>query len=181
MRIIAGKYKGLRLHAPRDSSVRPVMDGVKEYIFNVIQAFVPGARVCDIFAGTGGIGLEALSRGAAAVVLVERSRAAAAVIERNLDVLHRPAEVTVALRDAREYVQSCGDSFDIVFCDPPYDYPHGAEVASTAVGRGLVRPGGLFVMEHVDCSAELAAIPGVEVFRERKFGRTVITMLRVQS
>lgn len=121
MRIVAGAARGRRLTVPKGSEVRPTADRVKEALFSSLQPILPGARVLDLFAGSGALGLEALSRGADRVTFVERAPAAIGAIERNIAIVDLPgteivrAEVTAALRAAL-----AGAPFDLVLIDPPY-------------------------------------------------------------
>ena len=126
MRVIAGRFGGRRLSAPKGRDVRPTADRVREALFASLDAggALAGARVLDLFAGTGALGLEALSRGAERAVFVEQDRGAASALQANLDTLGlaaeeaqvRRADVAAALRDAREG----GETYDLILCDPPY-------------------------------------------------------------
>lgn len=128
MRIIAGKWRGARLLAPPDSQTRPILDRVKEAVFNILGAKlaapgqIPPCRVLDLFAGTGSLGLEALSRGAAFCTFVESHRAAAEKLSQNLDALHagEQAEVRVANALTMSFKNLSTSPYDLVFVDPPY-------------------------------------------------------------
>lgn len=119
MRVVAGTYGGRRLRAPRGTRTRPTADRVREALFSMLGD-VGGARVLDLYAGSGALGIEALSRGAASAVFVDRDPAAVAAIRRNLDELG-VAEAEVRRRDALAFLAGREASFDLVFCDPPYD------------------------------------------------------------
>jgi 16S rRNA (guanine966-N2)-methyltransferase len=114
LRVVAGKFKGRTLHAPRGTSVRPTSDKVRGAIFNVLGD-VEGLRVLDLFAGTGALGIEALSRGAADAAFVDTD---AAAVERNLATIG--AEAPIHRRDALRFLAQAGDHYDLVFADPPY-------------------------------------------------------------
>jgi 16S rRNA (guanine966-N2)-methyltransferase len=118
VRIVAGEYGGRRLHAPRGTRTRPTADRVREALFSMLGD-VSGARVLDLYAGSGALGIEALSRGAAEAVFVERDPRAVAAIRRNLDALGLAD--TVVRQDALRFVARAEGTFDLVFCDPPYD------------------------------------------------------------
>ena len=118
MRIVAGEYKGRRLRMPRGAPTRPTADRVREALFSMLGD-VTGARVLDLYAGSGALGIEALSRGAASAVFVERDPRAAAAIQANLDTVGTEAEVS--RQDALAFVRRDRRSYDLVFCDPPYD------------------------------------------------------------
>src|ERR1700731_1229167 len=132
MRIVGGTFSGRLLKSPRSDRVRPTSDRLRETIFNILfHAYgnpVDGARVIDLFAGTGAIGLEALSRGAGAALFVEHSAAASAILRANIQALHLEGAARVLRRDARKLgTAPDGESFSLVFLDPPY-------------GRGLAPP-----------------------------------------
>jgi 16S rRNA (guanine966-N2)-methyltransferase len=118
VRVVAGEFRGRRLAAPRGARTRPTADRVREALFSMLGE-VSGARVLDLYAGSGALGIEALSRGAGSAVFVERNARAAAVIERNLASLG--LEQKVVRDDAMRFLARAGGTFDLVFCDPPYD------------------------------------------------------------
>src|SRR4051812_2402971 len=149
LRIIGGKHRGRRLRFPAGVIIRPTPDRVRETLFNWLQPRIGGARVLDLFAGSGALGLEALSRGAAHVSFVEKERRAAAAI----DALTREwgAEgAQVVCRDALGWlVQSAGGApFDIVFLDPPYDAGLWSEAAAALVRGALLAPDARVYVEH---------------------------------
>jgi len=148
MRIIAGRLKGRRLQAPDGSSVRPTSDGLRETLFNVLGPTLEGARVLDGFAGTGALGLEALSRGAAAIVFVERDRRVILVLERNIDACGAQ-DACAIIRDDFVGIDArdgLAGTFDLVLLDPPYDLTELDRAVET--GAALVGPGGRMVLEH---------------------------------
>jgi 16S rRNA (guanine966-N2)-methyltransferase len=118
VRVVAGEFKGRRLHAPAGSRTRPTADRVREAVFSMLGD-LRGARVLDLYAGSGALGIEALSRGARLAVFVERDRRALAAIRRNLDAVG--ADATVLARDVLSVLGEERGPYDLVFCDPPYD------------------------------------------------------------
>jgi 16S rRNA (guanine966-N2)-methyltransferase len=118
LRVVAGSYKGRRLSAPRGMRTRPTADRVREALFSMLGD-VGGARVLDLYAGSGALGIEALSRGAESALFVEREPRAVAAIERNLASLG--VEARVARQDVLRFLARADGTFDLVFCDPPYD------------------------------------------------------------
>ena len=122
MRVVAGTFKGRRLAAPRGTRTRPTADRVREALFSMLGD-VGGARVLDLYAGSGALGIEALSRGADSAVFVERDAQALAAIERNLAAIG--AEATVERQDVLRFLARADGAFDLVFCDPPYDSAAG--------------------------------------------------------
>lgn len=174
MRIIAGTNKGRALKAPKWDGLRPTSDKLRETLFNIIAGRLDGARVLDVFAGTGAIALEALSRGAAAATCIEHDRRAALLIEENRERCGE-AERCVIIRDAVERALSkavTGGPFDIVVLDPPYDYAAlGHAVRDAAAQRA---PGGLLVLEHSSRVAPPAPA-GLAVTRTVKSGDSALT------
>ena len=122
MRVVAGTFKGRRLAAPRGTRTRPTADRVREALFSMLGD-VGGARVLDLYAGSGALGIEALSRGADSAVFVERDAQAVAAIERNLAAVG--ADATVVRQDVLRFLARADGAFDLVFCDPPYDSAAG--------------------------------------------------------
>jgi 16S rRNA (guanine966-N2)-methyltransferase len=118
LRVVAGTYKGRRLAAPRGTRTRPTADRVREALFSMLGD-VGGARVLDLYAGSGALGIEALSRGAESAVFVERDAQAVAAIERNLAAIG--VEATVLREDVLRFLGRADGTWDLVFCDPPYD------------------------------------------------------------
>jgi 16S rRNA (guanine966-N2)-methyltransferase len=179
VRVIAGKYGGRRLRAPKGRATRPTAERVREALFSMLGE-LEGAVVLDLFAGTGALAIEALSRGAARAVLVERDPHALAAMRANLVELGvgpeqaevRRGEVGVALRNARER----RETYDLLFVDPPYRH---AGVLGRELGAALpplLAPGARVVWES-DRRGEPPALP-LEVERRRRYGDTVITIHR---
>jgi 16S rRNA (guanine(966)-N(2))-methyltransferase RsmD len=142
MRVIAGELKGRRLKTPKWDGLRPTSDKLRETLFNVIAARVPGARVLDFYAGTGAVGIEALSRGAAHVTFVDDDARAARLIAENL----RHCGVTNRYAIIRALQSLPAESFELAVLDPPYDVPD--LTASIGAAEPLMAPGGLLVLEH---------------------------------
>ena len=140
MRVITGSARGRRLKELEGQETRPTTDRVKESIFNIIQFDVEGSRVLDLFAGTGQLGIEALSRGAAAAVFVEQRRDAAALVRENLKITGLTDRARVVNGEALSYLASAGEKFDIIFLDPPY----AAKLWKPALGEryGAASPSG---------------------------------------
>ena len=150
MRIITGKYKGRHFEVPRNFKARPTTDFAKENLFNVLNAYIdfeekPAAL--DLFAGTGSITLELLSRGCGRVVAVERDRQHFGFIVRTLSALNDPHCQPVRA-DVFRYLTRCNERFDFIFADPPYALKQLEELPGIVLQRELLKPGGLFVLEH---------------------------------
>ncbi|MEO6864030.1 MAG: 16S rRNA (guanine(966)-N(2))-methyltransferase RsmD [Gemmatimonadaceae bacterium] len=121
MRIVGGEWRGRAIKAPAGSAVRPTLDRVREAWMSIVQLSLPGARVLDLFAGTGALGIEALSRGAVTAEFVDSDSRSLAVLRCNLDALGATDRATVTRADALEFVETLPqDAFDVVFADPPY-------------------------------------------------------------
>ena len=149
MRIITGLYKGRHFEIPRSFKARPTTDFAKENIFNVLNGYVDfdGATALDLFAGTGSISLELLSRGCQQVVSVEMDRDHARFIDQCMKKIG--TERSVLIRgDVFRFVKSCRQKFDFVFADPPYALTNLAEIPDLVLGQGLLAEDGVFVFEH---------------------------------
>jgi 16S rRNA (guanine966-N2)-methyltransferase len=173
VRIIAGSLKGRTIHAPKGSSVRPTTDGLRERLFNILGDLVAGARFLDACAGTGSVGLEALSRGAAAAVFVEQDRRAAEVLAENIracGVDDRATIVRTAMAAARGVSDLSG--MDIVFLDPPYEMDGLDQMLEHAAA--VVRPGGLVVLERSRRRTEPVTPPALRLTRVVTAGDSVL-------
>ena len=144
MRVITGTARGRKLKTPEGMDIRPTTDNVKESIFNIIQFDIEGRRVLDLFAGTGQLGIECLSRGAREVVFVDQSRDAVKIIKENLKACGFSAPVLQ--QDSLAFLHSCG-SFDLIFADPPYDSGLYENVLETINSVDILSDGGIIVCE----------------------------------
>lgn len=180
MRIIAGLYKGRRLHTPVWSGLRPTSDKLRETLFNILAPRIGGARVLDAYAGTGAVGLEALSRGAADVVFIERDRRATALIRRNLAQCGVEQGYTIHCGKVEDVLRRFenGAGFDLIFLDPPYDHPPTIDVLDAA-GRRLDRDG-LMVVEHA-ARGGLDVPVDLERVRDVRSGDSTLTFLARRS
>lgn len=152
MRIVGGAHRGTALTAPRGDRTRPTSDRLRETVFNILvhrfDGVLEGARVLDLFAGTGAMGLEALSRGASFVLFVETAADARAAIRRNVDAVGAAGSTRVWRRDATRPGACPVGQFDLVFADPPYAQGMGEAALAAAAAEGWVRPGALAVLEE---------------------------------
>ena len=181
MRIEAGSAGGLEIATPK-TDLRPTMDRVRGAIFSSLGEFIIGARVLDLFAGSGGLGIEALSRGAAAAVFVESDRRATATIEKNL--AHTKLAGTVHTLDIFSYLERLAGtaSFDVIIADPPYAKKPGErdfapELLRSESLRAALRPDGIFILEHLP-HAKLETSPEWECVRDKRYGATAVAFLR---
>ena len=183
MRIIAGRFKGFEITTPK-SGTRPTTDRTKEAIFSHLTAIdiLPDARVLDLFAGTGALGIEALSRGARLLVAVESSGPAAAMLGRSLARLKQSKawnadmSARVVKAKAEKYVNAPGASFDLIFIDPPYafDTNNCNDLMQMLVTNGIVDPRGVIMLERSARSEEPTAPDGWEITQSRKYGETAV-------
>lgn len=183
MRIVTGKFRGAHIEAPKGLATRPTSDKVRQALFNVLEHGAPdfdfeGARVLDLFAGSGALGLEALSRGARFCLFVEESAEARAAIRRNVEALGLTGATKIWRRDAtRLGPAGTMQSFDLVFCDPPYGKGLGERALAAAAGGGWLRSDAIAVLEE-SAGADIAwPQPFTEVDR-RRYGDTAIAMAK---
>ncbi len=180
MRIIAGSARGRSFDAPRGRDTRPTLDRVKEAIFGSIQFQVPGARVLDLFSGSGNMGLEALSRGAAEAICVDVSPTCAALIRRNAEKLGLSEGLQVLnaeYRAALSALKAQGRQVDLVFLDPPYASGFAADAVETLFREALLSRSGTVIVEHAfDQPPELGEGPW-QVQRVKRYGACGVTTL----
>lgn len=185
MRVVGGTAGGIPLQVPK-GDLRPTMEIVKNAVFNSLGEFVHGARILDLFGGTGGLGIEALSRGGASCVFVESDRRSCDVIRRNLEKT-RLTGGDVACADVIRWLDrsAAPAAFDIILADPPYakregDRNFAAELLASAPLRRALTPGGIFVLEHLP---EKPLEPGNdwEIIRDKRYGATAVAFLRAAS
>jgi 16S rRNA (guanine966-N2)-methyltransferase len=179
MRIIAGDARGRKLFAPDGAETRPTADRVREALFNILGARVRDAVVLDLFAGSGALALEAISRGAAFAALCDVSREAARAIERNIELLGAQNRTALIQADWRTALSRLsGHRFSLVFLDPPYRMADAyARAAEAMAAQGLLAEGAVIVMEHAP-QAPPPLPDGFEVFDARRYGDTAVTLVR---
>ncbi|MFT4012490.1 MAG: 16S rRNA (guanine(966)-N(2))-methyltransferase RsmD [Paracoccus sp. (in: a-proteobacteria)] len=184
MRIIGGALRGLKLAeigaGDPAAHLRPTTDRVRESIFNLLVNGthgnpIPGARVLDLFAGTGALGLEALSRGAARVAFVDDGVAARGLLRANIEKARAMGITDLWRRDATRLGENRGPAYDLIFLDPPYAQGLGERALASALAGGWIAPGAMVVWEE---AAPPAPVPGLARIDQRQYGDTVITLLR---
>lgn len=175
LRIVAGEARGRRLAVPKGRRVRPTPDRVREALFSILGMQCQGSRVADVCAGTGALGLEALSRGAAEVTFIERDRGVTAILSENIDrvgldgTIVIEGDVVVALRRLGRQEKT----FDIFFIDPPYKAGLFVPIAEVILKGRLLAPGGLVVVEHpADSALELV---GLTLTERRRYGGVALS------
>ncbi len=180
MRIIAGRYKGRRLATPRGDVTRPTADQVRIALMDTLAPRLPGAWFLDLFAGAGGVGLEALSRGAAHVTFVERDARAVQALRENVATLGVAASARIVRGDVARELRALPDGdarFSLVFLDPPYDTDTAATLETLGTGA-LTTPDALIVVQHFTKRPPPAAAGRLAAFRTRRFGETTLTFFR---
>lgn len=187
MRIIAGTAGGIPLLSP-DDETRPTTDRVRGSIYSILMPRVPNARVLDLFAGSGALGLEAVSRGARSALFLESSRDACALIRRNAEKAKLAAQVAVRQADVFAWLKTSAarGSFDIIFADPPYrkkpeDSDFAAALLASPVLPTLVAEDGVFVLESHAGPGMLAIPPAWRLLDERTYGAARISFLEARK
>lgn len=179
MRIISGKYGRRRFDVPTSITARPTTDMARENLFNVLAGVIDleGLTVLDLFAGTGAMSFEFLSRGAAHVTAVEKARVQADFIKRVQGQLGDP-NLTLVRGDVFRFVSTCRQSFDVIFADPPYDLPRFADVPRLVLDSPLVHDGTLFIMEHPR-EHDFSALP--HFAQQRVYGKVNFSLFEINN
>lgn len=179
MRVIAGKYKSRVLAEFAGEDVRPTSDRAKEALFNILSLKIYGARVLDLFAGSGALGIESLSRGAKEVVFNDCSKDSLAILKKNLTALKIPVNGEEAKLMQSDYLVALGQlkgEFDLIFIDPPYRLEYGRQALEAIAQKGLLSANGIAVYER-DRAFE-GEIEGLEKYDERKYGKAHFAFFR---
>ena len=175
MRVIAGSAKGLSLQAVPGSGTRPISDRVKEALFNILGAGITNARVLDLFAGTGSVGIEALSRGAEAAVFVEKRPKAAAIIRANLGRTRLQANARVVKADVFRFLQGEPEPFDLVYVAPPqYQSLWSKTLLALEANPGWLDAEGLVVVQIFPKELEPLPLTTLDLTDQRKYGSTLL-------
>ncbi|MFH1305470.1 MAG: 16S rRNA (guanine(966)-N(2))-methyltransferase RsmD [Candidatus Omnitrophota bacterium] len=179
MRIIGGKFRGRKIQDPHLKTTRPTKDRIREAVFNMIAAELPGARVLDLFAGSGAYGLEALSRGAKEAVFAEKNPLCADTIKKNIQSLKLDDCAEVLSGDAFAAIISFGEKkekFDLVFSDPPYAAGMTKKVLLMIYQYDILNPTGLLILEHTRSEGLPELTRGVSVIKQRTYGDISISI-----
>ncbi|MGH2569083.1 MAG: 16S rRNA (guanine(966)-N(2))-methyltransferase RsmD [Bacteroidota bacterium] len=179
MRIIAGKYGGRLLTASRDRSIRPTTDRAKQTIFDILSTRIDFERieVLDLFAGSGSLGLEAVSRGARSAVFVENSARSIGVLEKNISTLGCREQCTVYQAEVFWYLKNARHRFDLIFVDPPYQLERIAELPAAIYQAGVAKPSAYIVMEH-SRATPVSALNEMYEVTKKQFGQTIALILK---
>ncbi len=178
MRVIAGKAKGMQLHTPDGMLTRPTTDRVKEALFSILQFDLPGAKVLDLFGGTGQLGIEALSRGAASAVFVDSRRETCQLIRTNLEKTHLASDARVVQSDYLEYLNRCREKFNLILLDPPYAEVFLENSIKRITEIDILQQGGIIAAER-PLGKELPwEFQGFTRSKDYKYGKILLTLYR---
>ncbi len=178
MKIGGGKFRGMHIEAPSGRKTRPTGGRLKKSLFDILAPRLPDARVLDLFAGAGALGLEALSRGASHVTFVERNRAAANAIRKNLERIQLTEQAELLQRDAESAINFLAgghEAFDLVLLDPPYRADIHAALIQKIGAAALAKPGGLVILEHHHKTPLADSYAGLAKVREVRAGESCLT------
>ena len=178
MRVITGKARGVMLKTPEGLQTRPTADRVKEALFSILHFDIPGARVLDLFGGTGQLGIEALSRGAKSAVFVDAGDAPCRLIKENLRRAKMEGEGRVIRADYMDYLSRCRETFDIILLDPPYAEVFLENSLIKISEIDILESGGIIVAERPVEKALSVEIPGFTRSKDYKYGKTLLTLYR---
>jgi 16S rRNA (guanine966-N2)-methyltransferase len=181
LRIIGGVLKGRKLYSVRDMSIRPTADKLRESIFNIISRCVSDAMVLDLFAGTGALGIEALSRGAESVVFVDNRKSALSVLKRNIDSCRLEKKTNIIrwnIKQNLNCINSKKHSFDLIFLDPPYDKNLIKPTLSNLDKSHSLKNEACIVVEHSLLEAIPTDLFAFELLDQRKYGKTLVSFLK---
>ena len=178
MRVITGKARGIVLKTPDGMTTRPTADRVKEALFSIIQYDVPGTSVLDLFAGTGQLGIEALSRGAAKAVFIDERPDACALVKENLKRTRLESDGRVVRSDYAAFLKSCKAKFDIIFLDPPYAEKFLENSLKMITEIDILQSNGIIVTERPLGKELLFEFDGFLRSKDYKYGKTVLTLYR---
>lgn len=177
MRIISGIRRGHKLLEFEGQSVRPTTDRVKESVFNIIQQFVPEASVLDMFCGSGALSFEAVSRGARKAVCIDNDLRSVSIIRKNAESLGFSSKCEILNMSCFDYMKKADEKFDIIFLDPPYNKGLIEPVLIGITEYGLLDDDGIAVLESDDTDFH-GEVSGLSVYRQKKYGRTYITVYK---
>ena len=178
MRVISGKARGVLLKTPDGMSTRPTADRVKEALFSIIQFEIPNAKVLDLFGGTGQLGIEALSRGAASAVFVDVQESACRLIRENLKRSRMESSARVVCADYLAFLKKSHETFDIIFLDPPYAEKFLENSLKMITEIDILQSGGIIVTERPVEKEFLPDFQGFTRSKDYKYSKTILTIYR---
>jgi len=181
MRIIAGTARHRIIESVPDSLTRPTTDRIKESIFNILSFRIPGSEILDLFAGTGNMGLEAISRGAKSAVFVDLRKVSIDTIHKNIETLGFTSKSTVYMSEADKavlFLSKNKNTFDIIFCDPPYH--KGLDIPSMELiqQERLLKKDGILIVRHHQNTKLPETLGAIEMYRQKKYGDCIVSFYR---
>ena len=178
MRVITGKARGVTLKTPDGMQTRPTTDRVKEALFSIIQFEIPGAKVLDLFGGTGQLGIEALSRGAKSATFIDAGEPACRLIKENLKRTKLESAATVIRSDYLAYLKRCRETFNIIFLDPPYAEVFLENALKCIAEIDILQSGGIIIAERPLGKDLPYEFEGFSRSKDYKYGNTLLTIYR---
>jgi len=172
MRVIAGRFRGLKLNERKDNDIRPTTDRIKEDIFNIISPYIPDSTFLDLYSGTGAISVEAVSRGAEYAHMVERSFESIKIMTSNIEKTKSKDEFRIIKSDVFKFLQTTRNKYDIIFADPPYKLDNGKEIVEAILQNDVLNDDGIIIVE---CAREYKmpdTIGRMTLFRQKSYAHT---------
>ena len=184
MRVISGKARGLKLNTPKNDDVRPTTDRVKESLFNMINSYIMDSDILDLFAGTGSLGIECLSRGANQCIFVDNSKESINIVKSNIKKARVENESIVLNLDFKSAINSLSlknKQFDVIFMDPPYYKNMFSDALSAVDNNNLLKEDGIIVVEHDTVDKFPDNMGRLYKSREKKYGNTTLTFYKLEE
>lgn len=180
MRVISGRARGLKLLSLDGLDTRPTLDRVKEALFSMLTPYISQAIVLDLFAGSGALGIEALSRGSDEAVFVDMLPSAMGIVKKNVSLARFTERSAFYQKNALDYLRQCNKTFDIIFLDPPYKGELYEKCLTAIYENALLNKDGIIVLEW-DSALSRPPVPSqFEILKERRYGRVMVTLLAVE-
>lgn len=181
MRVIAGKYRGKNLIAPKDNSIRPTTDRIKEDLFNILMPYIPESLFWDMFSGSGSVGIEAVSRGAKSALLTDNSIKSINLIKANVEKVGIKDEIIIRKTSVEKYIFENKEKFDIIFADPPYKYEGLKDLIRLIDKSDILNDDGVFILEH-DKNIEFAdEMCNLQKFKTKTYSLTQLDFFKLKE
>lgn len=182
MRVLSGKFKGKNLFAGNDLSIRPITNRLKDIIFSILQDFIAGNRILDLFSGSGSLGIEALSRGASHITFVEKEESSLKVLKQNIRNLNiDPNVVKFVKSDALTFLSKNKDGFQLIFSDPPFKYPHLQKMTDMIFKNNMLEKNGLLILHHEIDNPLLKEDVPYTMIKQKKIGRSLLSFIMKEA
>lgn len=177
MRVISGSARGLKLLSLDGLDTRPTLDRVKEALFSMLIPYIYDATVLDLFAGSGALGIEAISRGSNNAVFVDMSNQAMEIVKKNVSAARFTEKASFYQQNALDYLNRCDNVFDIIFLDPPYKGELYEKCLELICKKSLISKDGVIILEWDSTLSRPLIPPQLQMLKERRYGRVMVTML----